>query len=249
MKAPFCRQGNKTVILDKILNVVPPHKTYCELFAGSAVLFFNLPKVETSVLNDLDYDVYNRLKLLQKAPLDKSKYKTGLNTIPALKEFYDEPHRSIPDKILYEKIKACNGYGAKPLGKSGDIYTAYDPYKITNNLEYYKDMLKGVKITNKDYAKIIEKYDSEDTFFFIDPPYENTAKVFYKDSNFDYERLADMLKSIKGNFLITVNDSKNIRHIFRNFLIKKIRVRSNWTDFNNHTSQYRGELFITNYRN
>ena len=60
MKAPFARQGGKKTILEKIIKLVPPHNTYCELFAGSAILFFNLPKAKLSVLNDLDHDVYER---------------------------------------------------------------------------------------------------------------------------------------------------------------------------------------------
>ena len=71
-KPPFSRQGNKTPILPDILKLIPPHKVYCELFAGSAVVFFNKKKSEKNILNDLDKEVYGRLKLLQKAPSDIS---------------------------------------------------------------------------------------------------------------------------------------------------------------------------------
>ena len=46
IKPPFCRQGNKTPILKDILELIPPHQIYCEPFAGSAVVFFNLPKAQ-----------------------------------------------------------------------------------------------------------------------------------------------------------------------------------------------------------
>lgn len=247
MKAPFARQGGKKAILEQIIKLIPPHNTYCELFAGSAILFFNLPKAKLSVLNDLDHDVYERLKLLQKAPLDESKY-VSLNTIPSIKRFYNSQHNTIADKISYHKIKASNGFGGTPIVNTKDIKTNYNPHNITTNLKYYKEMLKGVKITNKDYLELIDKYDADDTFFFLDPPYENTSSRFYGETDFDYERLANRLTSVKGNFMLTINDSKYIRKVFKGFVIKKIKVRSNWTDMEKHTSKSRDELLIMNYR-
>ena len=83
-------------------------------------------------------------------------------------------------------------------------------------------------------------------FFFIDPPYENTDKTFYNESQFDYEKLAYILKNIKGLFLLTLNDTKNIRNIFKDFIIKKINVKSQgWRNNNKHI--VRKELFIMNY--
>ena len=88
------------------------------------------------------------------------------------------------------------------------------------------------------------KYDSPDTFFFIDPPYENTNKSFYKDIDMNYDELSFILQNLKGKFLLTINDSPNIRKIFRQFKIKKINVQSFWQSDN---PKIRKELFIMNY--
>jgi len=110
IKPPFGRQGNKTPILQKIIKEIPQHKTFVELFAGSAVLYFNIKNAERSVINDLDKDVYNRLKLLEKAPLDINLYKQDLDTLPRIKHFFTHHSNSIPDRILYEKIKSNLGF-------------------------------------------------------------------------------------------------------------------------------------------
>jgi len=245
MKAPFCRQGSKYMLIKDILDVIPKHKIYCEPFAGSAIVFFNLPKAELSILNDLDEDVYERLKLLQKAPLDITKYKNP-RSISSIKETFDEPHRTIEDKIIYYKIKSCNGFNSQPITKSKEIYKPQYPYRITKDLEYYKNMLKGVQITNKDYYDVLKKYDSKDTFFFIDPPYEDTKKVFYENTNINYELLAEQLKKIKGLFLLTLNDSKNLQNIFKDFIIKKVKIPIKWKNQKNKYV-YRYELFVMNY--
>ena len=90
IKPPFCRQGNKSPILKNIIELVPPHRIYCEPFVGSGVVFFNLPKADISILNDLDKDVYDRLRLLQKAPLDVTKYENDLNTLEKIKNLINK---------------------------------------------------------------------------------------------------------------------------------------------------------------
>jgi DNA adenine methylase len=245
LKPPFCRQGNKTPILKDILELIPPHKIYCEPFAGSAVVFFNLPKApQGSILNDLDEDVYTRLKLLQKAPLDINKYEVDLSTSDKLKYFYEYHGNSVNDLLLYHKIISCAGFSNRPVKKVKEIYKSYNPAYFLKHLEQYKKMLAGVKITNKNYVNVMLKYDSPDTFFFIDPPYENTNKSFYKDIDMNYDELSFILQNLKGKFLLTINDSPNIRKIFRQFKIKKINVQSFWQSDN---PKIRKELFIMNY--
>jgi DNA adenine methylase len=259
IKPPFNRQGNKLPILKNIIPLIPPHNTYVELFAGSAVLFFNIPKAKKNVLNDLDEDVYDRLRLLKKAPLDTSLYRQDLNNLTNITQFYHhqkqddtdmlyEP-KEIADEILYHKIKSANGYNGVPV-QAERIYQKTNPITILKNIDYYKAMMKGVIITNKDYADIIKKYDSPTTFFFIDPPYENTLKKnFYANEVvFDYEKLNDLLKSMKGKFLMTINDSSHIRKTFSEFHIKTLRVKARWEKGKNTGGlSIRKELFIMNY--
>jgi len=248
IKPPYCRQGNKLPILDKIIPLIPPHHTYCELFAGSAVLFFNIHKAKKNVLNDLDDDVYNRLKLLQKAPLNKDLYRKDLNRLTAITQFYHHHKDTIPDDILFEKIRACNGFRGVPVKTGDDIYKDYNPATILNNLDYYKSMLHKVIITHKDYEKIVDGYDSPTTFFFIDPPYENTTSSFYRHGNqFDFHRLCKVLAGMKGKFLMTINDSKNIREVFQQFKIKPIDVKTSWSQVNKKSDLPRKELIITNF--
>jgi DNA adenine methylase len=249
IKPPYCRQGNKQPILNELIDLIPQHLIYCEVFVGSATLFFNKEKADVNILNDLDKDVYYRLKYLQKAPLNKSLYRSDLKTLNSIKFFFNEPPTAIADNILYYKIKACNGFNGKPVNITKNIYKPANPYSIIKNLEFYKDKLKNVKITNKDYSLIIKKYDTPFTFFFLDPPYENTHKTFYNDTDFDYIKLANILQNIKGYFLLTINDSKNIRTLFKNFYIKPIIVKSiGWKNKHTNTHMLRKELIIMNYK-
>ena len=76
----------------------------------------------------------------------------------------------------------------------------------------------------------IYKYNNAETFFFLDQPYENTNKDFgyAEDADFDFERLATLLRLIKGKFLMTINDSPDIRRLFKGFNIKPWKVKTPW---------------------
>lgn len=64
--------------------------------------------------------------------------------------------------------------------------------------------LKDVCIHNKDAIEVIKYYDSDRTFFYLDPPYVNTAMKFYEGYSIDqYMELIETLKQIKGKFLLS----------------------------------------------
>jgi DNA adenine methylase len=58
-----------------------------------------------------------------------------------------------------------------------------------------------------DFEKHINKYDSENTLFYCDPPYYSTENQYYRgDEHFGkngHSRLSDVLKNIKGKFILS----------------------------------------------
>jgi DNA adenine methylase len=251
IKPPFCRQGNKFPIYPSIVDRIPPHTIYVEPFVGSGAVFFNkAPDAKTNVLNDLDKRTIERLRLLQSAPKDLSKYRTDLNTVAKIRAFYLDAGTTSPaDRLFYEKIVSCNGFSGKPVSGPKNIYKKANPHKMLDLLPTYQEILKDVILTNVDYEECVSKYDGPGTFFFIDPPYENTVKKTYgyaEDADFDFERLAKVLAKIKGRFLMTINNSAKIRKIFSRFHQSPIKVYTRW----GHTSGHRNrkELFVSNYR-
>ena len=94
----------------------------------------------------------------------------------------------------------------------------------------------------------METYDSPDTFFFFDPPYERTRTIYgYSEhKDFDYSRLLEVLRNIRGKFLMTINDSPLLREIFKEFQIKPTKVYARWSR-KTKRAQDRNELLIMNY--
>jgi len=250
IRPPFNRQGNKYPIRDKIIPLIPPHDTYVELFAGSASIFFNKAKAERNILNDLDKETANTFKMIMDAPLNASTYPNP-DTIPAVKKYFVKPvGNRIQDRMVHYKIASSYGFSNKPVKRPEQIYHARSIPRWLKELPRWKEQLRGTTITNLDYEKVVKKYDGVHTFFFIDPPYENTDKYFgyAQSTEFDFDRLVRVLKGIKGNFLMTINDSPHIRELFKGFTIKPVDVPSHWGNRDTENiSTIRKELFITNY--
>lgn len=221
MKPLFCRVGNKYLIKDKLLKYIPKHKIYVEAFVGSGAILFNKEKSEIEVINDLDNILTEGYELLKIVSDDVNEYniQSGKTNI---QKFVDANEITNENRLLQIIYKLCNTFSGKGFGK---IYKDLSQQTKIKKIGEYKDRIKDVKIHNHDYKIIINKYDSPDTFFFLDPPYQST-KDLYKNEKFDYEELANILKNIKGYFMLTLNDSDYIREIFESFIIKDIIVKT-----------------------
>jgi len=249
---PFCRQGNKYPMREEIIKLIPEHKRYVEPFLGSGAIFYNKPAdmSQENILNDLDKHTYMQHRLLKEAPINSMKYPQGLNTIPAIKRFYRKTPRTPAERLIHAKIEACNGFSGSPVRLSYGIHRKADPVKILKNMPFYQSRLKDGNTTllNQDYAKVVETYDSPTTFFFFDPPYEKTRTIYGygEHKNFDFDKLLNVLRNIKGKFLMTINDSPTMRNLFKEFNIQTTKVYARWSR-KTKKAEVRKELLIMNY--
>ncbi|MAO19721.1 MAG: hypothetical protein CMJ25_03120 [Phycisphaerae bacterium] len=246
----FCRVGAKTLMRFQILKYIPNHMIYVEPFIGGGAVFWNKPSAEASVINDLDKQLINDYNLIKSAPTDISKYRSQdkLNTLQKRRDFITKNHTTKPDKLIDAILRRCSGFSSKYIkkGKENQIYQVRgNPLKKIKNLQRYKDKLKTTIIKNQDYKKIIKDYDTYNTFFYLDPPYEESDKGFYDDNIIDYEEMSNILKKIKGKFALSINGSSYIKKTFKDFKIIKLELKTNAKVFIG--SKKREELLIMNY--
>lgn len=109
----------------------------------------------------------------------------------------------------------------------------------------YKEKLKNTTILNKDFESVMKKYDSKDTFHYLDPPYVGTEKVYKENKNISPERVCNVAKKMKGDVMISYNSHPQVRKACKGLKISKIDTRYTLSaDSNNKKSN---ELLITNY--
>lgn len=121
----------------------------------------------------------------------------------------DEPNFDIAGKYVYVLTQVFSG--SKPETSNYMDYKGKYRCKVL----IFMDKLKNKKyrdhfdritfVENMDFQQVIEKYDGEKSYFYLDPPYYNTEK-YYSKHDFgkdDHERLANTLHKIKGKFSLS----------------------------------------------
>ncbi len=106
-----------------------------------------------------------------------------------------------------------------------------------------------------DFEKIIEKYDSKSTLFYLDPPYIG-GEHYYKTTavNFrqeDHARLAHKLKKIKGKFILSYYDHESVKASYKGFkTVTKDVPKYSVGNFKHGIKQHKPighEILIMNY--
>ena len=103
---------------------------------------------------------------------------------------------------------ASTSYGSMMDGSFGYDRKGKFPMKLTNKREAftvdYAARLQNTQIDCCDALRVIGSRDTEETFFYCDPPYVGADQGHYDGySQEDFERLLDTLANSKGKFLLS----------------------------------------------
>ncbi len=71
---------------------------------------------------------------------------------------------------------------------------------------------KRIEFRNEDGLKTIKEFASQkDSVFFVDPPYTIAGKRLYRHSEIDHESLLKVMSMVKGDFLITYDNTTEVK--------------------------------------
>lgn len=213
---------------------------YVEPFVGGGSIFFHKNPSVVEVINDLDKNVYTVFSGAKK--YTHQEVANRLN-----KTYTKEEFNAIRDSRPTEEFDVfCRAFYIIKKSLLGNCSCWKDDRaKMTVKLEGYKERLEDVIIHNIDYKELIEKYDSPHTFFYLDPPYDN-SKGIYKHHSIDMLEMFSILAKIKGKFLLSYNNSPDIRELFSEFYIEEIETEYTHK-FKDKPQKKVVELLISNY--
>jgi len=245
LSSPLCRIGRKKPIQHIIMSVSPKQfNKYVEPFVGSGDIYFemNLDPSIPAVINDLDTEIATAFKILKSNPSIDNIERFKNKSLEEVRSFMKQSHSSPIDKLAKIIYDLCATFGGKAQGSK--IYKNPNIEPKLRKIPMYAEYMKNTKVLNQDYKSVIKSNDSKDTYFYLDPPYES-SKGLYSKSEFNYEELANVLSNVKGKFVLSLNDSPNIRNIFKQFKIRGIRVEGG----NNESigEKTRKEVIIKNF--
>ena len=181
--------GSKWRIVDKLVELIPPHHTYLEPYLGSGAVFFRKAPSDIETINDLDWDVVNLFQCIRE---DSEKLARLIMTTPYSRQMYDDAFKSDPImEVLSEGnrfLKACQflvrcwqGHGFRSngykVGWKNDVqgrermYALWNWYRLPEWVIEIAERLRRVQIECSPAIELMERYDYENVFMYLDPPY------------------------------------------------------------------------------
>lgn len=96
------------------------------------------------------------------------------------------------------------------------------------------------------WAECVERYDRPGTLFYMDPPYWKTEGYGVDFDWREYERLAQLLRTMKGKAVVSINDHPQIRELFDGLQIVPLQLRY-LIGTGDSRGKQAGELIIKNW--
>jgi len=252
--APYVggKRNLANLIIDRITGI--PHHLYAEPFVGMGGVFLRRPEpAAAEVINDFSRDVATFFRVLQRhytAFLEMIRYQ--LTTRVDFDRLIDTDPATLTDlersaRFLYLQRTTFGGKVAgRTFGVSPDRRAAFDITRLIPMLEDLHTRLSAVTIECLPYGEFIARYDRPKTLFYLDPPYWGSEKYYGKElfSKEDFGHLAKQLRTIKGRFLLSINDTPEIRKIFAAFKLTPVQTTYSVRGKGNATAAK--ELLISN---
>ena len=254
MKGVIPYFGGKSRLAKTIINKIPEHTCYVEVFAGGASVFFAKDPSPAEVVNDLDRDLVTLYRAIKHHP--EELYRQFKFSLVSRAEFEREKvvnPEALTDiqraaRYLYLQ-KSC--FGGHITGQTFGISTVGKPrlnlLSLESTIEEAWKRLVHVVIECKDFRDLIPRYDRPHSFFFLDPPYWCIPGYKFDFVEQDFLDLRELLRAIKGKFLMTINDTPEVREIFDCFVIEEATLKYSMSAAPGSRAKVRTELLISNY--
>ena len=210
MLSAFPYIGGKTRLADWIQSHLPAHTTYVEPFGGSAAVLLNKPRSKVEIFNDKDGDVVNFFEVAREHP---DKLAEFCRHVP----FSEQLHSQWSDEYFAGEFPAdkveraakwlflrYSQYSGIVSTKSGFKREARNWVNVPERIDAVAERFGGVSVDNEDYSTIVERYDSPETVFYIDPPYHGKEGLYIERA--DHAELESVLQSIEGDAIVSYTE-------------------------------------------
>lgn len=224
--------GGKRRLADILIPRFPPHTCYVEVFAGAAALFFLRPPAEVEVLNDVNGDLVNLYRVVQQHPAEfVRQFNWAFSGRQMFKWLNDTPPEVLTDiqraARFYYLQQNC--FSGRVEGRSFGTATTSPPglnlRLLKQTLSAAHRRLSSVYIEKLDWQLCMSRYDRQHTFFFLDPPYWETEGYGVPFGIEQYERMAAVMREIKGRAILTVNDHPTMRQVFAGLDFERTEIQ------------------------
>lgn len=221
-------QGGKRWLVKELIPLIPPHKTYVELFCGGGALLCAKQPSHAEVINDRNSELVNLFRIV-KYHLDPllQELDWSLNSRAEFADFKEQRGLTDIQRAARWFLRMKNGFGGAPdhfgTSKAGGGASFSSKEGRMALLRAFNRRLDKVCIENLDWKECAADYDSKQTVFFCDPPYTTGEAAYGAWSIDDLARFrTEGLDQMKGTWILTIDDTPANRGLFKDCLINVV---------------------------
>jgi DNA adenine methylase len=265
IKSALRYPGGKSKSIKQILPLIPrTYKEFREPFVGGGSVFIAaMQQLNPNALykiNDLNYDLYCFWKYLKESGKElveelwkiKRKYNDGkilfnylVDSTNNWTDFQRAVRFFVLNRITFSGTIESGGY-------SDESYRLRFTDSSIERLTPLSNLIKNVVIEYGDYENQVLS-PGENVFIFLDPPYLSRTKsrLYGKNGDlhlqFDHKKFALNMKKSPHKWLITYDDSPEVRELFDFAYITEWKVQYGMNNYKQKSAKKGDELFISNY--
>ena len=199
--------GGKSHLVKHLLQLIPPHKIYLEVFGGGAALLLSKQPAQLEIYNDIDSNLYNLFRVIRDDKLfpiflhkvkwtlysreewrrARKSYRYANNPVEKAVRFF------ITIRQSFAKYTHSWSYSLKEKSPAKSYFAFID------ELEALHRRLRNVQVENLDWKDCMRKYNNEAVWAYIDPPYLKDVRRIksnvysHEFSREDHEELVEFL--------------------------------------------------------
>lgn len=255
--------GGKFNHLNWLLPLLPKATHYCEPFAGSAAVLLNREPSPVETYNDIDGEVVNFFRVLRDrqeeliraiglTPFSREELRIAveepiddLSELERARRFFVRARQVRTG--LAQTASAGRWAHCKLTSRAGMAGAVSRWLGSVEGLSEIVQRLLRVQIENATAIEVIQRYDSEETLFYCDPPYPHDSRgdihaYGYEMTDNDHRELAGVLTNLKGKVALSGYRCELLDKLYKNWnciespskqclSVKQPRTEILWTNY------------------
>lgn len=267
LKSPLRYPGGKAKAIAQIAQQLPPEfLEYREPFVGGGSVFIYLKQKYPHLkiwINDLNPELFrfwqvaqhNLDELVAEVRSIKKKTQNGKELFRELAKIQTAELNDLERAVRFFVLNRITFSGTIEAG--GYSQGAFEKRFTDSSIDRLADLaplLADIRITNLDYSEVL-KAPGEQVFIFLDPPYYSATKsrLYGKagtlHTGFEHQRFAQEIQHCQHSWLITYDDSPQIRENFHFAHLVPWQLQYGMNNYKQEKAAKGQELFILNYSN
>jgi len=262
LNSPFKWVGGKSRLRKYIIELLPEHTCYLELFSGAAWTLFGKPLSDVEIINDIDQDLVSFFRVVREKPeeliasfewelVSRAEFESlaqldtsRLTDVQRAHRFYYLIMAGWGGELNYPRFQTSvkdGGHGNRLIGALKTLRSRLQPVH---------ERLRTVIIENLDWQACLERYDRPGVVMYVDPPYPaNKCNYAHNMRGWgEHHLLAERLKKTESKWILSSYDIPQMRALFSDHFILGVQSASGMNvEKNGGVRALNKEILITNY--